>query len=160
MLAINLWAAVAANREESGFANMPADQRLVDARMAEARGRLDPETVAAAWADGRAMSVDAAIEAAMGLVRAPAETAGCTPADATNGGAGVIGRPCSTLSGASRPNRRMVSMHRSRMVTLLGGALLAAFLLIFVALAGAPTAATGSLSRPRPRPISRCAAPG
>jgi tetratricopeptide (TPR) repeat protein len=75
VLAINLWAAAAANREESGFANMPADQRLVDARMAEARGRLDPETVAAAWADGRAMSVDTAIEAAMALVRAPAETA-------------------------------------------------------------------------------------
>jgi hypothetical protein len=52
---------------------MPADQRLLDARMGEARERLQPETVATAWADGRAMSVDAAIEAAMTLVQAPAE---------------------------------------------------------------------------------------
>ncbi|HEY4190531.1 MAG TPA: tetratricopeptide repeat protein [Candidatus Limnocylindrales bacterium] len=67
-LAIRLWAAAAADREVSGFANMPADQRLLDARMGEARERLDPETAAAAWADGQAMSVDAAIDAAMTLV--------------------------------------------------------------------------------------------
>ena len=75
MLGIRLWAAASADREVSGFANMPADQRLLDARMAEARERLQPETVAAAWAEGRAMSVDAAIEAAMTLVQAPAEAA-------------------------------------------------------------------------------------
>ena len=75
-LGIRLWAAASADREVSGFANMPADQRLLDARMAEARERLQPETVAAAWADGRAMSVDAAIEAAMTLVQAPAEAGG------------------------------------------------------------------------------------
>ena len=40
----------------SGFANMPADERLLDARMAEARERLDPETVAAAWAEGQALT--------------------------------------------------------------------------------------------------------
>ena len=78
VLGIRLWAAASADREVSGFANMPADQRLLDARMAEARERLQPETVAAAWADGRAMSVDAAIEAAMTLVQAPAEATAFT----------------------------------------------------------------------------------
>ena len=63
----------------SGFANMPADERLIDARMAEARERLDPGTVAAAWAEGQALTLDAAVEAAMTLVatergRRPAET--------------------------------------------------------------------------------------
>ena len=52
----------------SGFANMPADERLLDARMAEVRERLDPGTVAAAWAEGQALTLDAAVEAAMTLV--------------------------------------------------------------------------------------------
>ena len=77
-LGIRLWAAASADREVSGFANMPADQRLLDARMAEARERLQPETVAASWDEGRAMSVDAAIEAAMTLVLAPAEATAFT----------------------------------------------------------------------------------
>ena len=47
---------------------MPADQRLVDARMAEARDRLQPEAVAAAWAEGRALTLDEAVDAAMTLV--------------------------------------------------------------------------------------------
>ena len=70
VLAIRLWAAAAADRTATGFANMPADERLLDARMAEARERLDPDTVAAAWAEGQALTVDAAIEAAMTLVPA------------------------------------------------------------------------------------------
>ena len=75
VLAIRLWAAAAADREVSGFANMPADQRLVDARMAESRDRLQPEAVAAAWAEGRALTLDAAVEAAMTLVDDPAASA-------------------------------------------------------------------------------------
>ena len=71
-LAIRLWAAAAADRETSGFANMPADQRLVDARMAEARDRLQPEAVAAAWAEGHALTLDDAVDAAMTLVAVPA----------------------------------------------------------------------------------------
>jgi hypothetical protein len=67
-LAIRLWAAAAADRETSGFANMPADQRLVDARMAEARDRLQPEAVAEAWAEGHALTLDDAVDAAMTLV--------------------------------------------------------------------------------------------
>ena len=54
----------------SGFANMPADERLVDTRMTEARERLDPDTVAAAWAEGQALTLDGAVEAAMTLVPA------------------------------------------------------------------------------------------
>ena len=68
MLALRLWAAAAADRTVSGFANMPADERLVDARMAEARERLEPDTVAAAWAEGQALTLDGAVEAAMTLV--------------------------------------------------------------------------------------------
>ena len=59
----------------TGFANMPADERLLDARMAEARERLDPETRSrTAWAEG-GLTLDAAIEAAMTLV-APRTPAG------------------------------------------------------------------------------------
>jgi hypothetical protein len=72
ILAIRLWSAAAADREVSGFANMPADQRLVDARMAESRNRLQPEAVATAWAEGRALTLDEAVEAAMTLVDVPA----------------------------------------------------------------------------------------
>ena len=70
VLAIRLWAAAAADRAETGFANMPADERLVDARMSEARERLDPAALDAAWTQGGAMTVDEAIEAAMTLVGA------------------------------------------------------------------------------------------
>jgi predicted ATPase len=68
VLALRLWAAAAADRAVSGFANMPADERLVDTRMTEARERLDPGTVAAAWAEGQALTLDGAVEAAMTLV--------------------------------------------------------------------------------------------
>ena len=68
VLAIRLWAAAAADRAVTGFVNMPADERLVDARMSEARERLDPAAVDAAWTGGGAMTVEAAIEAAMTLV--------------------------------------------------------------------------------------------
>ncbi len=67
VLAIQLWAAAAADRAQTGFANMPADERLVDARMSEASGRLEPAAVDAARTHGGAMTVEAAIEAAMGL---------------------------------------------------------------------------------------------
>ncbi|HEY6570925.1 MAG TPA: tetratricopeptide repeat protein, partial [Candidatus Limnocylindrales bacterium] len=74
VLAIRLWAAAAADRALTGFANMPADERLVDARMSEARERLDPATVDAAWTDGGALTIEAAIEDAMTLVAAAAPT--------------------------------------------------------------------------------------
>jgi hypothetical protein len=52
----------------------------------------------------------------------------------------------------------MVSMRRSRLVTLLGGTLLAAFLLPSVALAGAPAGATAAAVTPTPPNITlRCA---
>ena len=76
VLAIRLWAGAAADRAASGFANMPADERLIDARMSEARERLDPGTVAAAWAEGQALTLDAAVEAAMTLVATETVAAG------------------------------------------------------------------------------------
>ena len=75
-LAIRLWAAAAADRETSGFANMPADQRLVDERMAEVRERLQPEAVAEAWAEGHALTLDDAVDAAMTLVAGSAVSRG------------------------------------------------------------------------------------
>src|SRR4051794_39967469 len=51
-LAVRLWAASAAERADSGFANMPADERHLDERMAEVRDRLDPVAFADAWAEG------------------------------------------------------------------------------------------------------------
>jgi tetratricopeptide (TPR) repeat protein len=76
VLALRLWAGAAADRTASGFANMPADERLIDARMSEARERLDPGTVAAAWAEGQALTLDAAVKAAMTLVTAEPVAAG------------------------------------------------------------------------------------
>src|SRR3954471_15266719 len=54
-LAVTLWAAAVAERSDSGFANMPADERHLDERMAMVRGRLDPVAFAEAWAEGSAM---------------------------------------------------------------------------------------------------------
>ena len=51
-LAVRLWGAAAAERERSGFANMPADARLLDARIAGSRARLDPQGFADAWVEG------------------------------------------------------------------------------------------------------------
>jgi hypothetical protein len=82
VLAIRLWAAAAADRAASGFANMPADERLLDARMAEVRARLDPDAVAAAWAAGLAMSLHDAVGAAMTLT---ADRGGDPAHDATPG---------------------------------------------------------------------------
>ncbi len=51
-LAVRLWAAAARERTDSGFANMPADERHLDERMAQVRERLDPGTFADAWGEG------------------------------------------------------------------------------------------------------------
>ena len=131
--------AAAADRAVSGFANMPADERLIDARMSEARERLDPGTVAAAWAEGQALTLDAAVEAAMTLVatervdgRLRRSRGGCN-------------RPVrSALSWASRPICRRIQMRRSRLLTLLGG--------IAPGRAAAPVARAGrGAARRRPR---------
>ncbi len=74
-LAVRLWSAAAADRVVSGFANMPADTRLLEGRMAALHARMDATAFAAAWAEGQAMSTDAAVEAAMSLVRTPAAAA-------------------------------------------------------------------------------------
>jgi tetratricopeptide (TPR) repeat protein len=71
-LAVRLWAAATAERRESGFVNMPADERLLDRRMDEVRGRLAADAFAEAWSVGLALGVPAAVEEAMTLVAAPA----------------------------------------------------------------------------------------
>ena len=74
----------------------------------------------------------------MTLVEAPAGAAAPPPADATYRRPGVIAGRARRCQVRQAPYRRMDSMHRSRLVTLLGGTLLAAFLLPSVALASAP----------------------
>jgi hypothetical protein len=69
-LAVRLWAAAAAERERSGFANMPADERLLDSRVAIARERLDPQAFADAWASGIRLGTAEAMACAMVLTRA------------------------------------------------------------------------------------------
>jgi tetratricopeptide (TPR) repeat protein len=69
-VAVRLWAAAAAERASSGFANMPADKRLLDARIDGVRERMDPARFAAAWGDGLALTADRAAAEAMTLVAA------------------------------------------------------------------------------------------
>jgi hypothetical protein len=57
----------AAERSASGFANMPADERLLEAHVADVRRRLSPEAFAAAWAAGLALDGAAAVATAMAL---------------------------------------------------------------------------------------------
>ena len=59
--AVTLWAAAAAERADSGFANMPADERHLDERMAAVRERLDPAAFAEAWAEGSGLDTEAAL---------------------------------------------------------------------------------------------------
>jgi tetratricopeptide (TPR) repeat protein len=66
-LAVRLWAAAAADRTDSGFANMPADERHLDERLAAVRERLDPSAFADAWAEGAALAAHDAVAAAMAL---------------------------------------------------------------------------------------------
>jgi hypothetical protein len=46
---------------------MPADERLLAARVDEVRGRLEPGIFDAAWAKGAALTIDQAAAAAMTL---------------------------------------------------------------------------------------------
>jgi len=66
-LAVRLWSAAATERAASGFANMPADERLLARWVATVRERLGPDAFAAAWADGEGLTGSAAVAAAMAL---------------------------------------------------------------------------------------------
>ncbi len=68
--AVTLWAAAAAERADSGFANMPADERHLDERMAAVRARLDPVAFADAWASGTGIGTDAAVDVALEMIGA------------------------------------------------------------------------------------------
>ena len=73
-LAVRLWAAASAERASSGFANMPADERLLDARMATVRERLEPAAFATAWAAGLGLPAEAAATEALAFVGARARS--------------------------------------------------------------------------------------
>jgi non-specific serine/threonine protein kinase len=68
-LAVRLWSAATAERTASGFVNMPADERLLDANVAKVRARLDASRFAAAWADGAGLTQAEATRLAMDLAR-------------------------------------------------------------------------------------------
>ncbi|HEX5825985.1 MAG TPA: tetratricopeptide repeat protein [Candidatus Limnocylindrales bacterium] len=67
--AVRLWSAATAERTASGFVNMPADERLLDAKVAVVRDRLEPAEFAAAWAEGAALTPAGAVDEAMALAR-------------------------------------------------------------------------------------------
>jgi predicted ATPase len=73
-VAVRLWGAAAAERASSGFANMPADKRLLDARTSVVRKRMDPAALAAAWAAGLELPPEAAAAEALALVGQPARS--------------------------------------------------------------------------------------
>jgi tetratricopeptide (TPR) repeat protein len=63
--AAKIWGAVEALNEKMGLVNAPGDRRRTDALIAEAHSRINPKTFVAAWAEGRELSLDEAIELAM-----------------------------------------------------------------------------------------------
>jgi hypothetical protein len=67
--AVRLFAAAAANREALGAPLQPSDGRENERALASARAALDEAAFAAAWTEGRALSLEHAVEYA----RAPGE---------------------------------------------------------------------------------------
>jgi predicted ATPase/DNA-binding XRE family transcriptional regulator len=63
--AAKIWGAAQALQEKMGWVLAPGRRRQVDATIAEARSRINPKTFDAAWAEGRALSLDEAIQLAL-----------------------------------------------------------------------------------------------
>jgi len=63
--AAKLWGATQALHEKMGTAFAPGFRRRADVWIAEARSRINPKAFAAAWAEGRELSLDEAIALAM-----------------------------------------------------------------------------------------------
>ena len=63
--AARIWGAAEALLEKMGVVHTPHDRRRMEALIAEARSRINPKTFAAAWAEGRELSLDEAIALAM-----------------------------------------------------------------------------------------------
>ena len=66
--ALRLTGAAAAARDQSGTPLPPSDQARLDAALAGARQALDPQTAAAAWAEGQAATLEAMIDSIQTLV--------------------------------------------------------------------------------------------
>lgn len=66
-LAARLWGAAAAERAASGFANIPADQRLLAVHEARSRERLGSDAWAAAHEAGKRLSIADAVAPALKL---------------------------------------------------------------------------------------------
>lgn len=63
--AAQIWGLVEALNKKMGRGNAPDDRRRIDALIAEARSRIAPKAFDAAWAEGRELSLDEAVELAM-----------------------------------------------------------------------------------------------
>jgi predicted ATPase len=63
--AAKIWGAAEVLNEKMGLVNAPDNRRRTDALIAEARRRINPKAFDAAWAEGRELSLDEAIELAM-----------------------------------------------------------------------------------------------
>lgn len=63
--AVRLWAAASADRAASGFANMPADARLLEEAQAVVRSRLGAGAWDDAWTAGASLALDAAVAEAL-----------------------------------------------------------------------------------------------
>jgi predicted ATPase len=64
--AVHLWGAAEALRESAGVGIWPADRVMYEGSVAGVRVQLDAATFAAAWAEGRTMTVEQAIAYALG----------------------------------------------------------------------------------------------
>lgn len=65
-LAVVLWAAAAAIRNEHGLPVLPSDRAYNDGLLARARSGLDERSFAAAWSEGLAMGLEPAMRLAIG----------------------------------------------------------------------------------------------
>ncbi len=63
--AATIWGAAEALSEKMGLVPAPGDRRRRDALIAEARTRINPKAFAAAWAEGRELSLDDVVSLAM-----------------------------------------------------------------------------------------------
>ena len=89
-LALRLWSAAAAVRDEIGAPMAPAERASYDVVIAAARTRFDANQVAAIWADGRGQPLDEVVTLALQADLSPAATAAPVP-EPILGTAGVAG---------------------------------------------------------------------
>ena len=101
--ALRLAGALERVRETTGAGLQPAERRRLERWLAVARRALPEEAAAAAWAEGRALTLEEAISQALSMEAAspPGSTGPCPDGEASRGGRAPDGRPGSP---SSRPH--------------------------------------------------------